>query len=107
MKVCLKHATLVGAMVLAAAVPAQAEVITARVTRLYPLNTGVVNVSLASGCKVGTSYYFQFTINSDTTRAWYTTLLTAANNKTPVSIAFPGACDPAAHQPVQYIYQNY
>jgi hypothetical protein len=70
MKAFLKHTTLVGALALAAAAPAHADTISAKVTRLYPTSNGVVNVSISSGCKVGTSYYFQFTLNSDAARAW-------------------------------------
>lgn len=107
MKSPLKHCTLVAALALSVAAPAHADTITARVTRIYPISTGVVNVSVASGCKVGTSHYFQFTLNSEAAKAWYALLLTAATNKTSVSIAFPGACDPNASQTIQYVYQNF
>ena len=102
----LKRAALTCALGLAAAAPAHADIISAKVTRLYPTSAGVVNVSLSTGCKANTSFYYQFNLNTDAGKAWYAMLLTAATNKTNVAVAITGACDATMHQSVLYIYQN-
>lgn len=77
------------------------------VTRIY-VNDGAVNFILAQGCKNITNYkYWQFSLASDTGKAWYAMLLSAATTKMPIRIAYPGACDPTVHQSVSYIYQDF
>lgn len=74
------------------------------VTRIYPTGN-TVNFQISNSCK--TSMYYQFDITTDIGKAWYAMLLTAANNKKPVSIDFAGACDPNQHQTIWYVYQDF
>jgi hypothetical protein len=75
-----------------------------KVTRIYPNSTGVY-FRLSGTCK--TSTYFYFSLANDAGKAWYAMLLSAAVTKQPVRVAMGEACDPAVHQTIQYVYQDF
>ena len=79
-----------------------------RVTRIYPQTDGTVYFWLDNGCKSGAiDGYWTFSLNSDTGKAWYAMLLSAANNKSPVAVAYSGVCTAGQHQPIWYVYQDF
>jgi len=85
---------------------AQADIMTGRVTRIYP-NASGVSFQISAGCKAGTNFYYYFSPSTDYGKATYALLLSAATNKTTVNVAVAGACDSTDNQQITYVYQNY
>ena len=84
---------------------AMADATTGTVTRLYPNPDGRVYFWLANdSCK--TNKYWYFDLGTEQASAWYSMLLAAAHNQTPVVIAHT-TCIPTQHQVVSYVYQDF
>lgn len=85
---------------------AASEHVTGRVTRIYAHGTSI-KFQLDAGCKVGTNMYWSFSLSGDMTKAWYAMLLSAANNRAPVTFAYPGPCSSVENQEIWYVVQNF
>lgn len=77
------------------------------VDRIYPYG-GHVNFRLKDDdCKSSAvNSYWQFDLDSETSKAWFAMLLSASATKTTIKLGVP-ECDPSKNQYISYMYQDF
>lgn len=81
------------------------QTISGEISRIYPANNTVFFSLKNDPCNPNNKYYF-FPLERETSKAWYSLILAAANTSKPIAVSiheFPTD----SHEPVRYIYQNF
>ena len=83
--------------------------VSGKIARLYVNNDGNwVFFSLKNDqCGQGIGVYYQFPLDSDARKAWFSMMLAAANTEKSINGAIPNCPSPTASVLVRYIYQDF
>jgi hypothetical protein len=75
------------------------------ISRIYPTNNKIFFRLKNDTCNPNNRYYY-FNLDSETSKAWYALILSAANTSKPISVSIH-ECPSAADVSVRYILQNF
>jgi hypothetical protein len=78
---------------------------TGEVEKIFPSGLGVINFRLKGDTCIPSEYYYTFSLDAPSGKAWYAMLLTAANTGRPVTVRVT-TCG-AANLQADYIFQQF
>jgi len=78
---------------------------TGEVSRIYPQSNKIYFQLKNDPCNSNNKYYY-FALDSESSKAWYSLILAAANTSKPIVVSLT-ECPSTVDVPVRYIYQNF
>ena len=78
------------------------------VERIYPYNGQVYFRLKDDPCKsTPGNTYWQFNLDSEISKAWFSMLLSASATNTKIKLGSPADCDASINQEIAFIYQDF